>query len=63
MSEKLYTTKQAAEYTGDTAQAIKKDAQRGHMGTKLGRDWVFTEAELDDRKKRRRQSKTGTPQE
>lgn len=43
---KTYTSKEIADKTGKTVQAISRYAQNHPgIGTKYGRDWVFTEAE------------------
>lgn len=42
-----YTSRQVAEMTGKTVQAISRYAQ-GHpgIGRKIGRDWLFTDADV-----------------
>lgn len=43
---KTYTSKEIADETGKTVQAISRYAQNHPgIGKKYGRDWVFTEAE------------------
>lgn len=43
---KMYTTREVADATGKTVQAISRYAQtHKDFGRKAGRDWLFTEAE------------------
>lgn len=44
--KKLLTTKEAAEELGLTPDAVKKAAQRGEVGTTLGRNHIFTRQEI-----------------
>lgn len=42
-----YTTRQVAEITGKTLQAISRYAQKHEdIGRKIGRDWFFSESDL-----------------
>ena len=44
---KTYTTREVADKTGKTLQAISRYAQaHPGVGQKFGRDWLFTEADL-----------------
>ena len=43
---KMYTSRQAAELTGKTVQAISRYAQRNGVGTKYGNSWIFNEDEI-----------------
>ena len=45
--QELWSTQQAAEYLGVTRQAVHALAQRGEVGRRVGRAWVFTRSELD----------------
>lgn len=66
-----YTTRQVADATGKTVQAISRYAQaHPGFGKKMGRDWLFTEAEYRrllavkpgrPRKPRRRQAPAPAP--
>jgi len=46
MTERYYTVKEAAAQTGKTQAALRKLSARHGIGIKLGRDWLYTEAEL-----------------
>ncbi len=46
-AEELWSTTQAADYLGVTRQSVHELAQRGQVGRRVGRAWVFTKAELD----------------
>lgn len=44
---KTYTTREVAEKTGKTLQAISRYAQtHPGIGQKFGRDWIFTEEDV-----------------
>ena len=45
--EELWSTQQAAEYLGITRQSMHDLANRGQVGRRVGRAWVFTKAEID----------------
>ena len=55
---KLYSSEDAARYLGVSPQRIRQLAAAG-AGTKVGQDWVFTEADLQ--KMDRRNRKVGRP--
>lgn len=43
-----YTTEQVAQELGRTASAVRKMAERhAQIGRKVGRDWVFTRADIE----------------
>ncbi len=46
-NQELWSTQEAADYLGVTRQAINALARRGEVGRRVGRAWVFTQAELD----------------
>jgi hypothetical protein len=46
-NSRLYTTRQVADETGESVELVRKWQQRTGRGTKLGRDWLFTDADLD----------------
>ncbi len=43
---KMYTGKEVAAMLGKTPVAIRKLSERYGIGTKVGRDWVYSEAEV-----------------
>ena len=47
METKYLTTDEAAERLGLSAVRIRQLANDGRIGTKIGRDWLFTAEELD----------------
>lgn len=65
-----YTTRQVADATGKTVQAISRYAlSHPGFGRKAGRDWLFTEAEYrkllevrPGRPRKRRRRRQGAPQ-
>lgn len=48
MSDELFTTTQIAERTGRLKKTVSKIAKERGIGRKLGRDWVFTAAEVEE---------------
>lgn len=44
---RLYTSAEVARLTGRKRTTILALAQRYPLGTKVGRDWVFTEEDLE----------------
>ncbi len=46
-ADELYTSIKAAEYLGMTRQTVNLMTKQGY-GRRLGRDWFFTRAELDN---------------
>jgi hypothetical protein len=47
LKEKLYSSKEAAEILGLTDGRIRQICRWNSIGTKLGRDWLLTEKELN----------------
>lgn len=45
--QELWSTQQAANYLETTRQSVHELAQRGEIGRRVGRAWVFTKAEID----------------
>lgn len=48
-----HSTKQVAELLGITARAVRFWAERHEIGQKVGRDWVFTDEDIDRLKQRK----------
>lgn len=46
MSDPLYTAAQAAALLERSPITVRQLARTHHIGRKLGRDWVFTEADI-----------------
>ena len=44
--ENLLTAEQIAKELGKSVEAIRKIAAKHNIGTKLGRDWIFTEQDI-----------------
>ena len=49
---RLSTTRQVAERLGISVPRVKQLATELHVGTKLGRDWLFTDAEIETMRRR-----------
>ncbi len=47
---KLHTCKEVAALLGKTPIAIRKLSERYGIGSKVGRDWVYTDAEVNQLK-------------
>jgi hypothetical protein len=47
MAEKLYNTEEAGQLTGRKAVTVRQLAKVHGIGTRIGRDWVFTDADID----------------
>jgi hypothetical protein len=47
MEDKLYTSAEVAKETRREPRTIRSLAERHQIGRKIGRDWVFTPAELE----------------
>lgn len=43
---KQYTSAEMAQLTGKAARTVRKAAEAGGIGQKVGRDWVFTDADI-----------------
>ena len=48
METKLLTTTEAAAVLGISEIRVRQLCQDGRLGQKIGRDWLFTQAELDE---------------
>jgi len=55
----IYTTKTAADALGLSAASLRQYATRYGIGERVGRDWIFTPADLDV--VRSRKGKRGRP--
>jgi hypothetical protein len=55
----LHTTRQVADALGLSVQRVKQLAVSLEVGQKVGRDWVFTDADIA--LMRRRETKPGRP--
>jgi Helix-turn-helix domain len=51
-SPTLHTTAQAAALLGLDASSVRRLARKLKLGQRLGRDWFFTQADLDRMRKR-----------
>ena len=47
MPEELFSTNEVAKRLSKTPVAIRKMAEKHHIGTKVGRDYVFTLADIE----------------
>lgn len=47
MTEKLYSTAEAAAATGKAVQTIRQLAKSHSIGQRIGRDWVFTQDDIE----------------
>lgn len=45
-TEKLLTVEEVSKRLGIAKTVVRYHAQQGHVGRKVGRDWVFSEDEL-----------------
>ena len=46
MANKLYNSTQAGELTGRAAVTVRQLAKTHGIGTRIGRDWIFTEDDI-----------------
>jgi hypothetical protein len=60
MQPKLYTSKEVADQLGVSHPLVRKIACRDNIGTKIGRDRLFTEADVE-RIRNRPLGKPGRP--
>ncbi len=51
---KLYSTAEAAQAVGISEPTVRRLARLHQLGTRKGRDWLFTQADLDRMRKRPR---------
>lgn len=58
-SGKMYTAKEAAQLLGLSQESLRVYARRYNVGSKLGRDWFFSEKEVKAIQKR--MGKRGRP--
>jgi hypothetical protein len=47
MTEELYTAAEVAERTGRSPVTVRQLARTHNIGRRLGRDWVFTAADIE----------------
>ena len=45
--KKMYTVNEVAAILGKSIIAVRKIVARHNLGTKVGRDWILTEADLE----------------
>jgi hypothetical protein len=47
MTENFYNTTEAGRLTGKKPVTVRQLAKTHNIGTRVGRDWVFTEADIE----------------
>ncbi len=47
MGDKLYDTKAAGELIGKRPVTVRAMALKNNIGQRIGRDWIFTDADID----------------